>query len=98
MGRLKFDFHTGDYRDDCEQMLGRLLTHDDQKSDEELAGAFKETSGKWAETHATPYVWRANHVDHRHYAFCGSCGREVEEVGGAGPLRRRFWRVLIRDS
>ena len=63
-----------DYRDDCEQMLGRLLTHDDQKSDEELAGAFKETSGKWAETHATPYVWRANHVDHRHYAFCGSCG------------------------
>jgi len=74
VGRLKFDFHTGDYRDDCENMLGRLLTHDDQKSDKELAGAFEATSEKWAETHATPYVWRANHVDHRYYAFCGSCG------------------------
>ena len=51
MGRLKFDFHTGDYRDDCEQMLGRLLTHDDQKPDEELAGAFEATSEKWAAAH-----------------------------------------------
>ena len=75
VGRLKFDFHTGDYRDDCEQMLGRLLTHDDQKSDKELAGAFEATSEMWAAAHGgTPYVWRANHVDHRHYAFCGSCG------------------------
>ena len=74
VGRLKFDFHTGDYRDDCEQMLGRLLTHDDQKSDKELAGAFEATSEKWAAAHGgTPYVWRANHADHR-YAFCGSCG------------------------
>ena len=74
MGRLKFDFHTGDYRDDCENMLGRLLTHDDQKSDKELAGAFEATSEKWAAAHGgTPYVWRANH-DHRYYAFCGSCG------------------------
>ena len=24
--------------------------------------------------------------------------REVEEVGGAGPLRRRFWRGLLRGS
>ena len=64
-----------DYRDDCEQMLGRLLTHDDQKSDKELAGAFEATSEMWAAAHGgTPYVWRANHVDHRHYAFCGSCG------------------------
>ena len=43
VGRLKFDFHTGDYRDDCENMLGRLLTHDDQKSDKELSGAFEAT-------------------------------------------------------
>jgi len=63
-----------DYRDDCENMLGRLLTHDDQKSDKELSGAFEATSEKWAETHATPYVWRANHGDHRYYGFCGSCG------------------------
>ena len=72
MGRLKFDFHTGDYRDDCEQMLGRLLTHDDQKGDEELAGAFEKTAEKWAETHATRYVWRASRGTA--YAFCGSCG------------------------
>ena len=56
-------------------MLGRLLTHDDQKSDKELAGAFEATSEMWAAAHGgTPYVWRANHVDHRHYGFCGSCG------------------------
>ena len=83
MGRLKFDFHTGDYRDDCEQMLGRLLTHDDQKGDEELAGAFEKTAEKWAAAHGgTPYVWRANHrghVDHRYYAFCGSCGWGEEQ-------------------
>ena len=87
MGRLKFDFHTGDYRDDCENMLGRLLTHDDQKGDEELAGAFEATSGKWAETHATPYVWRANHrghVDHRYYAFCGSCGSVWKSTSASG--------------
>ena len=32
-----------DYREDCKEMLGRLLTHDDQKSDEELSGAFEAT-------------------------------------------------------
>ena len=61
-----------DYREDCEQMLGRLLTHDDQKGDEELAGAFEKTAEKWAETHATRYVWRASRGTA--YAFCGSCG------------------------
>ena len=72
MGRLEFDFRAGDYRDDCENMLGRLLTDDDQKGDDELSNAFEATSEKWAETHATPYVWRANRGTA--YAFCGSCG------------------------
>jgi hypothetical protein len=67
-------------------MLGRLLTHDDQKPDEELAGAFEKTAGKWAETHATPYVWRANHADHRYYAFCGSCS----------PSSRIKFAILMR--
>ena len=37
-----------DYRDDCQSMLGKLLSHDDRMEDTQLATAFEETQEKVA--------------------------------------------------
>ena len=46
-----------DYRDDCYELLGHLLSHDDQKDALELKDAFDATAERWHATHGTPYVW-----------------------------------------
>ena len=46
-----------DYRDDCHEILGRLLSHDDQKGALELKHSFDATAERWHAAHGTPYVW-----------------------------------------
>ena len=70
-----------DYRDDCEAMLGRLLSHDTQVGDTELAHAFERTKSRWRASHDSSYVELYVYkpfpdAPHRSkaYAGCGSCG------------------------
>lgn len=77
-----------DYRDDCHDMFGRVLSHDDQKGASELEAGFHATAERWHAAHGTPYVWRAKTTQpttqqHSHtstsspltsYSGCGSCG------------------------
>ena len=70
-----------DYRDDCEAMLGRLLSHDAQVGDTELAHAFERTKSRWRASHDTSYVesyvyrpWPDAPHKSTAYAGCGSCG------------------------
>jgi hypothetical protein len=68
-----------DYRDDCEAMLGRLLSHDAQVGDTELAHAFERTKSRWRASHDTSYVvpyalWPDAPHRSTAYSGCGSCG------------------------
>lgn len=83
-----------DYRDDCHALLGRLLSHDDQKEALELKDAFDATAERWHESHGTPYVWRekraappqqrqqqqSGDAAGHHYSGCGSCGWGDEQL------------------
>jgi hypothetical protein len=71
-----------DYRDDCEAMLGRLLSHDAQVDVTELADAFEHTKSKWHDSYGTPYVYRPPPDCRRARAECGG-GLE----GGYSPHR-----------
>ena len=83
-----------DYVDDCQELLGRLLSHDDQKGALELQHTFDATAERWHAAHGTPYVWRESRKPTRkqrqrkeesdrggasHYSGCGSCGWGDEE-------------------
>ena len=69
-----------DYRDDCMNLLGRVLSHDATIEDSDLATAFERTKERWHAAHSTPYVWRPDPKkqqvknDSAVYAGCGSCG------------------------
>ena len=72
-----------DYRDDCQAMLGRILSHDDQMAEGRLASAFQATKDKWHAAHGTPYIWRepasgssggSSGFSSGGYSGCGSCG------------------------
>ena len=66
-----------DYRDDCEVMLGRLLSHDAQLDKTELAEAFENTKSLWHTSRGEPYVYQPPpdaRRDYGWYAGCGSCG------------------------
>ena len=66
-----------DYRDDCEVMIGRLLSHDAQLDKTELAEAFENTKSLWHTSRGEPYVYQPPpdaRRDYGWYAGCGSCG------------------------
>ena len=47
-----------DYRDDCINMLGKVLSHDAQMGEGEIATAFEQTKERWHQAYGTPMVWR----------------------------------------
>ena len=77
-----------DYRDDCINMLGKVLSHDAQMGEGEIATAFEQTKERWHQAYGTPMVWREQQktADKKKndadgggggtavYASCGSCG------------------------
>ena len=77
-----------DYREDCHDLVGRLLPHDDQMDDAALAAAFEATKERWHAAHGAPYVatrGRGGGTAGTHYAGCGSCGWGHNEFHAALP-------------
>ena len=64
-----------DYEEDCHALLGRLLNHDAELSEAEIAGAFAKTQELYAATHGADYVLNKRAAtDSGSCDSCGSCG------------------------
>eukprot|EP00485_Elphidium_margaritaceum_P009881 CAMPEP_0202685946 /NCGR_PEP_ID=MMETSP1385-20130828/1748_1 /ASSEMBLY_ACC=CAM_ASM_000861 /TAXON_ID=933848 /ORGANISM="Elphidium margaritaceum" /LENGTH=478 /DNA_ID=CAMNT_0049340421 /DNA_START=32 /DNA_END=1468 /DNA_ORIENTATION=+ len=71
-----------DYREDCHEIMGRLLSHDTGHRKDMLAVAFEETQRAWEDTFDEEMVqkmpWPQQQSmkkdTNRYYAGCGSCG------------------------
>ena len=69
-----------DYREDCEEVVGRLLKHNSAISKEDLGGSFEETKVLWRERYGgEELVAKRGGVgirvgNDRNYASCGSSG------------------------
>jgi len=66
----------GDYRSDCDVVLGKLLKHNDNVPAGELGSSFQHTQQLWEKKHGKPYVAEkpSSQRGISGGSACGSCG------------------------